>query len=471
MPGSAVIPEQSAGASPERNIEPSSETNTVPETHAVPLSRNRSYQLLWVSQVLSGVGISASVIAFPLLVLALTGSAAKSGLVLGAITLAQLLAGLPAGALVDRWNRKTIMLTCEATQTIAAISLVGALWWNVVPIGLLILVGAVMGICAALFRPAEDAYVSRVVPAEQLSAAVALNAARGSVAQLSGTAAGGFLFAVARFVPFIADAVAHGVACILLVFLRVPPRQGQPAPDRHLSREILVGLRWVWANRHIRVTAQCAIVLNLFISAFYLIVIVLAQARGISSGQIGLIAAMLGVGGLVGSVAASGLSQRVSPYASIITVFWGLGALTLAAAFVRSGWLLGLLFAAMALLPPTANTTIITRQLLLTPDDMRGRLSSVLGIATGVAAALGPVLGGLLVAALSGTNAVLVCAGGIAAIALVATLSPTLRSFPRQPVVAQQPSHAQPPGPEPEGITETISVPTGDRQNVAKKGD
>ncbi|PZS15365.1 MAG: MFS transporter, partial [Pseudonocardiales bacterium] len=85
----------------------------------------------------------------------------------------------------------------------------------------------------------------------------------------------------------------------------------------------------------------------------------------------------------------------------------------------------------------TANTTIITRQLLLTPDDLRGRLSSVLGIVTGVAATLGPVLGGLLVAAVSGTLAVLVCAGGIAAAAMVATLSPTLRSFPRHPVVAE----------------------------------
>ncbi|HET9117077.1 MAG TPA: MFS transporter, partial [Pseudonocardiaceae bacterium] len=157
--------------------------------------------------------------------------------------------------------------------------------------------------------------------------------------------------------------------------------------------------------------------------------------------------------------------QRVSPYASIIAVFWGLGALTFMAAFVGSGWLLGLLFAAMALLPPTANTAIITRQLLLTPDELRGRLSSVLGIATGVAAALGPVLGGLLVAVLSGTTAVLVCAGGIAVIALVATLSPTLRSFPRQPVVAA------PPVPASDPATETIAFRTGERQDVAKKGD
>ncbi|MGH3764516.1 MAG: MFS transporter [Pseudonocardiaceae bacterium] len=428
------------------------------EVPSVPLSRNRNYQLLWVSQVLSGVGLSATVLAYPLLVLALTGSAAASGLVLGAITTAQLIAGLPAGALVDRWDRKTIMLSCEATQMIAATSLVVALWWNVVPIPYLIVVGAVMGICGALFRPAEDACLPRVVPADQLSAAIALNVARGSVAQLSGTAAGGFLFAVGRFVPFLADAVAHGSSCVLLLFLRVPPREVRPAPDRHLVREIMVGLRWVWLHRHIRVTALCAIVLNLFISAFFLIVIVLLQARGMPAGQIGIIAAMLGVGGLLGAVGASRLSQVMSPYVSIIAVFWGLSALTLAAAFVERGWLLGALFATMALLPPTANTTIVTRQLLLTPDDLRGRLSSVLGIVSGVAAALGPVVGGLLASVLSGTYAVLVCAGGIAAVAVVATLSPTLRSFPRQPVIA---------GP----VAETLSVPTTDRHPVVKKGD
>ncbi|MDQ4104785.1 MAG: MFS transporter, partial [Actinomycetota bacterium] len=278
---------------------------SAPEAGGVALSRNRNYQLLWTSQVLSGVGLSAAVIAFPLLVLALTGSAAASGLVLGAIAAAQLLAGLPAGALADRWDRKTIMISCEAIQVLAAASLVAALWWDVAHVAHLVVVAVVMGACAALFRPAEDASLPRVVPAEQLSMAVALNAARGSVAQLSGTAAGGFLFAIARFVPFAVDALAHAVACILLALLRLPPRQGPPERTRHLGREITAGLRWVWGDRHIRVTALCAVVLNLVFSAFYLIVIVLAAARGVPSGQIGIMAAMLGVGGLLGAVIAA----------------------------------------------------------------------------------------------------------------------------------------------------------------------
>lgn len=149
------------------------------------------------------------------------------------------------------------------------------------PIVYLIAVGVVMGICAALFRPVEDTFLPQAVPADQLSAAVALNAARGSVAQLSGTAAGGFLFAVARFLPFL----AYSVVCFLLVFLRVPPREVRPAPTRHLRRIIMVSLRWVSAHRHIRFTTLCAIVLNLFIRN--VIVIVLAQGRGIRLGQIG----------------------------------------------------------------------------------------------------------------------------------------------------------------------------------------
>ena len=106
-----------------------------------------------------------------------------------------------------------------------------------------------------------DTFLPQAVPVDRLAAAMALNAVRGSVAQMSGTAAGGSLFAVARFVPFL----AYAVACFLLVFLQVPPREVRPAPTRHLSREIMVSVRWVSAHRHIRFTALCAIVLNLFI--------------------------------------------------------------------------------------------------------------------------------------------------------------------------------------------------------------
>lgn len=410
-----------------------------PAARSVPLSRNRDYRLLWSSQVLSEFGLNASTIAFPLLVLALTGSPAASGLVLGTTAAAQLLTGLPAGALVDRWNRKTVMLGCEAAQAVAAASLVAALLWGTPAIPHLIAVAAVFGVCAALFEPAEDASLPNLVPAEQLPTAVSLNAARSYLGHLSGTAAGGFLFAVGRFVPFAADVLTHTAAFGAVAFVRLPRREVPPQPVSRIGREIADGLRWVGRQRHIRVTALCAVVLNLFFAAFYIVVIVLARGRGVPPGQIGIMAALLGVGGIAGALAAPALQRVLSPYLSIAGVFWVLTALTPVAVFVHSGYVMGALFAAMALLPPTANTTIMTQQLLLTPDELRGRLSAVIGLATGVAATLGPVLGGLLVELVSDSQAVLVCAAGIAAATLLVTASRTLRRFPDPPAAEPEP--------------------------------
>jgi MFS family permease len=86
---------------------------------------------------------------------------------------------------------------------------------------------------------------------------------------------------------------------------------------------------------------------------------------------------------------------------------------------------------AMALMPPTANTTIMARQLLITPDGLRGRLSGALGLTTAGAGALGPMLGGALVESVSGNDAVLICAAGMATITALVTANPTLRRFPR----------------------------------------
>jgi MFS family permease len=396
-----------------------------------PLGRNRNFTLLWTGQAASEVGFSVAMIAFPLLVLAITGSAAASGLVLGVDAAAQLITGLPAGALVDRWDRKRIMLWCEAVQATAVGSLALALWWGEATIVHMVAVAAIMGVCRAMFEPAEDASLPRLVPDEQLPTAVALNAARSSTGQMAGTALGGVLFAIGRVVPFLVDLITHVISLVTLAFLRIPVRQVQPEPMRHIGREMAAGLRWVWGQRHIRVTALCAVSLNFFFNAFYIVIIVLAERRGVPAGEIGLMAAMLGVGGVLGALVAPALHRRLSPYVSIMAVFWLVTLLTPITIFARNGYLLGALFAGMAFLAPTANTTINTHQLLLTPDSLRGRLMGVMSVFVGGAAALGPAAGGILIEFVSGEAAVLWCAAGMAAISLLVTLNPALRRFPR----------------------------------------
>lgn len=396
----------------------------------VPLARNRNFTLLWVGQGCAEIGFSASMLAFPLVVLAITGSAAASGLVLAADAVAQALLALPGGALVDRWDRRRVMLACEVVQVLALTSLVAALLLDGATVGHLAAVAAVLGACRALFEPAEDALLPSLVPEAQLAAAVATNSARSSIGQMSGTALGGVLFGVARWAPFLLDLVTHVVAFVTLAFLRTPARQATREPA--LGREITEGLRFLWQRREIRVTTLCAVALNLFFAAYYLVVVVLAQRRGTPAGEIGAMAAMLGLGGVLGAVLAPWLLRRISPHAAIAGVFWALAALCPLAVLVTSGYLLGALFAAMALLAPTANTTIVTHQLLRTPDALRGRLSGTLNVAVGAAAAAGPALGGLLAQATTPTTAVLLCAAGMAVAAVAVTANPTLRHYPRE---------------------------------------
>src|SRR5919201_2146616 len=102
-------PHRLQSASPSRRLGPA-------------LWRNRDFMLLWCGQVVSTVGTRVTNIAFPLLVLAETHSPAKAGIVGFTQTLPYMLFYLPAGALVDRWNRKRIMLAADAGRALALAS-------------------------------------------------------------------------------------------------------------------------------------------------------------------------------------------------------------------------------------------------------------------------------------------------------------------------------------------------------------
>lgn len=393
----------------------------------VPLRRNRAYHLLWIGTTVSETGLNVSTIAFPLLALAATGSPGVAGAVSAVNALAQVAAGLPAGALVDRWDRKKIMVSCVLVRAAMLGVLAAAIATGHVTSWLLLVTAAVAGAATSLFDPAERASLPSVVTAEQLPTALSVNTARMHLGQLAGTSGGGFLFGLGRAVPFLADALAHLVAFLALVFVRLPERERRRSPLSAIPREIAAGFAFLARQPFLRSTTLLLLGLNLLFQALFLVVIVAAEGSGAAPGQVGIMAAMFGIGGLIGALLAPRISRSLTPRQAIIGIIWLLAALVPLMALTSGAMVWGGFLAAMAFLAPSAYTVIGTQQILLTPDDMRGRLNAATNLFGGGAQAGGAALGGLLSQWLSGPQAMLCCAGGLALLGVVGTAAGSLR--------------------------------------------
>jgi MFS family permease len=397
----------------------------------IPLSRNRNYQSLWGSRALSELGVQNTLVVFPLLALTITDSVATASLATAAVSASSLVLGIPGGALVDRWDRKKIMVSCEAALTLSMVSLMLAIWWNGVTLPHLIIVALVVGAAEALYEPAEEAALPHVVAEKQVSTALSLNAGRSALGQLVGPAIGGALYGLQRVLPFLASAVAHLLALVMLLFVRLPRTPREHKPIGHLGRDIVEGFRWVWGRKLMRATTLCIVAVNTVFWAFYIIVVfMLTIEQGASPASIGFMMAMLGVGALAGALASSFLCRKFSPYVIILGVFWACGVLTPLALVVQNAYFVGALLGAIAFLTPAVNITISTYQILNTPDELRGRQSSATNLAAGLAGMAGPALGGLLLEGLGSTWAVLACSVALVVVAVVVTVSPTMRTFP-----------------------------------------
>ncbi|MCE7002480.1 MFS transporter [Kibdelosporangium philippinense] len=400
---------------------------TVEARSAVPLSRNRNYNVLWGSQLVSELVGQLSLIAFPLMVLAATRSSLQMGAVTAVIAAATMAANVPAGVLVDRYDRKLIMLVCQCVRTVAMAILAVSLFTGNFSLPLVLVVAVAEGLMGAAFDPAEHAALPQVVPDSQLSDAVARNTVRRYIATLIGPASAGFLFAVSPMAPFAVAVVLLALSCLVLCFLRLPARVAEP---QNSGAALVDGFRWVLGHKVIRPTVVWLMCCELFISALLIIVLAASGEEDMAPGELGVIMIGFGVGGLLGAAVAGRLHALLPAPAVIVGFPWVGAALTLVMAFVPTGVWTGVVLGGIAFCIPTAFTTVMTYQLTVAPDALRGRLSGVVGLFAGGAGAIGPLVGGLLMTDGDSQGSLLIWCACLALVAVGSTLSRTLRRFP-----------------------------------------
>jgi len=217
----------------------------------VPLWRNRDYLLLWLGQAVSSLGTRCTQFAFPLLMVGLTRSIAAAGLAYSLEQLPYVLLSLPAGALVDRWPRKRVMLLCTCCLMVCVASIPLALGLSSGPLRLLLLYAIAFGLGAiSLFDElAELAALAWVVPKSQLTTAVAQNELVYSSCSLLGPALGSLLLSISRLLPFVTDALSSLILLSSLLSIRSPMQDERRTERHHLLVEVREGLTWLWSQR------------------------------------------------------------------------------------------------------------------------------------------------------------------------------------------------------------------------------
>jgi MFS family permease len=392
------------------------------------LWRNRDYMLLWSGQIVSSIGTQASMLAFPLLVLAITRSPAQAGFTSALRAVPYLIFSLPAGALVDRWDRKRLMLLCDVGRALALGSIPVALALGRLTVAQVYLVSLVEGSLFVFFNLSEAACLPRVVLKEQLPAATAQKTATDSVSLLVGPPLGGALFGVARALPFLGDALSYGASVVSLFFIRTRFQGERGLAQRRLHVDIGEGLAWLWGQPLIRYMAFLTGTSNLVGNGTFLIAIVIAQSQHASSFVIGAIFTIASVGGIAGSLVAVRLQRRFSFAQVIIACVWVWAALTPLLALAPNPYVLGLVLAGSFLAGTIYDVVQYSSRLALIPDALQGRVNSVFRLIAFGGQPVGYALAGVLLQTVGPVASVLFFSVPYVAAALLTTTNPHVRT-------------------------------------------
>jgi predicted MFS family arabinose efflux permease len=394
----------------------------------VPLWRNRDYLLLFGGQMVSNVGSQVSLLAFPLLVLFLTGSPAQAGIIGALRGLPYFLLGLPAGALVDRWDRKRVMLLCDSGRAIALGSIPLAYALGHLTLAQLYVVSLIEGTLYIFFSLAETACLPRVVAKEQLPDALAQYQAIEAAAQLAGPSLGGIFYSIGQAVPFLGDTLSYGISVVSLFCIKREFQEERPTTERaSLRAEIAEGLRWLWQQPLIRFLAVLTGGLNLTGAGYALIIIVLAQGQHASSFAIGLILACAGVGNVLGTLATGPMQRRVPFGRLVIVMTWVLALTWPLFVFAPDPLTLGVVTFICMLAVPVLIVAQFSYRMALIPDALQGRVNSVFRLVVWGCQPLGLALTGALLQAFGPIATVWILFVPQVALGVVTMLNPHVR--------------------------------------------
>jgi MFS family permease len=391
-------------------------------SHDVTERLGSRFVKLWTASTTSALGSGVAVIAAPLFVAAHDKNPLVVSATFAVSWLPWLLFALPGGVLVDRVDRRRLMVVIDWTRVAAMSVLAAALLAGWSSIALLDSVLFVTNAGEAIFRSASQAMIQAVVPAARLERANGwLVGGTTVMQQMIAGPLGGFLFVLAACIPFFVNAGTYAASAVLVCLVggsyraqqsatagreQPPPRGGPgtiPPADlprrRSVRRELAQGVGWLAGQRLLRTMALLIGLLNLTLAAATAVLVLLVRERlHLGAVGYGTLFACEAAGGLIGSAAGDWLIRKVTATWTIRIGLLVEAGFHLTLAVSRSAVLDGLLLFAFGV--HGALWTIVSSSLRqrLAPPDMLGRVASTYMFVAAAGESAGALLGGVVAA-------------------------------------------------------------------------
>jgi MFS family permease len=364
----------------------------------VPLRKNVQFQLLWFGGAVSQLGTQLTTYAMPLLIFAVTGSYFWAGVIAGVRAATLIVAQMPAGVWVDRWDRGKVLIWSQTTQAVTVAAMAANVVTGLNSIPLFLALAAVDGVCTAFAGPARSTAIKAVVHPDQLKTAFAQEEARGHVAWLAGPSLGALLYGFGRAFPFIGDAVSFLVAAVCAWFAKIPARVGE-RPRQRMHQDLREAWSWLWHQRGLRNLVAIFVTLNLLGMASMIPVVALVKERG-------------GPDWLT-----------VTPGRLVVVVLFVFGTSNLAMALPFGAWWPFVPLMVTAIATPLLNVSVNAVFTAMVPDDLMGRTDAVLNFAVRALTPLAPVVGAFVADVVGGAVALLAFGALILVTAVVAVFT------------------------------------------------
>lgn len=372
---------------------------------------NKNFFLLWQGQLVSCLGDALYSIALGFWVLEKTGSSAIMGVLMASISIPRIIIGPFAGVLVDRFDRKRIIILGDFIRGIGMLFVAFGAYRGFLEVWMVMIIGIISGICSAFFNPSIMSVMPDIVPTDKLVKANSAYQLATTSTSLVGNMSGGFLFSILGApILFLINGISYIISSGTEIFIKIPKVE-RKNKDFEFKKDLIDGFKFVYKLKGILWLIVFACFLNFLFGIFTILLMPwFSQDASLGVAKYGIMNAIMSMGMLFGMALLSVVNIKYKDKFKILNI-----GLTLCVVGIFVGTYTNnfygicifyfIALAAMAI----SNTMLNTSLQIIVPPDMRGKVNSMVFTASTAIQPIGVLLGGVLGEFFFPRSIILVC--------------------------------------------------------------